>query len=316
MLTEAQLQEYNDKGFLAIPEFASPDELSSLQKSGLGLLDTFDPQSISVFSTKNQTKKTDQYFLDSANNVSFFFEEGAINDDGKLLCPKNLSINKIGHAMHDLVPEFRSWTRKNPKITALLRSLGYRRPLPVQSMFIFKQPGIGGEVVPHQDSSFLATEPLNTVMGLWLALEDATVDNGCLWALAGSHKHGIYRKFIRNPEDTSVSFSGELPPEILEESKNNNATTTTTTDTTIADGVNSKFEPIEVKAGTLVLLHGANVHKSYENTSGKSRHAFTIHVVEGADGVMYSKTNWLQRKENFPFEPIYDTPTPTNDIMV
>jgi len=304
MLTEAQLQEYSDKGFLVIPDFASPDEISSLQKSGLGLLDTFDPQSISVFSTKNQTKKTDQYFLDSANNVSFFFEEGAFDDDGNLLRPKNLSINKIGHAMHDLVPEFRSWTRNNPQIASLLRSLGYHRPLPVQSMFIFKQPGIGGEVVPHQDSSFLATEPSNTVMGLWLALEDATLENGCLWALPGSHKHGIYRKFIRNREDNSVSFSGELPPEVLEESMNN-ATTNTRND--IADGGGSKYEPIEVKAGTLVLLHGANLHKSFENTSGKSRHAFTMHVVEGAKGVEYSKTNWLQRKEDFPFEPIYDT---------
>jgi len=42
-------------------------------------------------------------------------------------------------------------------------------------------------VVPHQDGSFLYTEPLK-VMGLWLALEDATVDNGCLSFIPGSHK--------------------------------------------------------------------------------------------------------------------------------
>ncbi|KAG7670139.1 putative Phytanoyl-CoA dioxygenase [Nannochloris sp. 'desiccata'] len=300
MLTEAQLQEYNDKGFLAIPDFASTDEISSLQKAGLDLLDTFDPKSISIFSTKDQTKetyRTDQYFVDSANNVSFFFEEGAFDDDGNLLRPKNLSINKIGHAMHDLVPEFRSWTRNNPKIASLLRPLGYRRPLPVQSMFIFKQPGIGGEVLPHQDSSFLATEPLNTVIGLWLALEDATVENGCLWALPGSHTHGIHKKFIRNPEDNSIAFSGELPPEVLEANG-------TDANTTVGG---SKFEPIEVKAGTLVLLHGANLHKSFENKSDKSRHALAVHVVEGAEGVEYSKANWLQRKEEFPFEPLYDT---------
>ncbi|KAG7669490.1 hypothetical protein Ndes2526B_g05825 [Nannochloris sp. 'desiccata'] len=293
MLNKAQLQEYIDKGFLAIPDFASSAEISSLQKSGRDLLENFDPQSISIFSTKNQTKKTDQHFLDSANNVSFFFEEGAFDKDGNLLRPKNLSINKIGHAMHDLVPEFRSWTRNNPKIASLLRSLGYRRPLPVQSMYICKQPCVGGEVVPHQDSSFLATEPSNTVMGLWLALEDATLENGCLWSLPGSHKHGIYRKFIRNLQDNTVSFSGELPAEVLEEEDYH-------------DSSDSKYEPVEVKAGTLVLLHGANLHKSKENKSGKSRHAFTVHVVEGAKGVEYSKTNWLQRKEDFPFEPLYD----------
>lgn len=53
-----------------------------------------------------------------------------------------------------------------------------------------QQPGIGGEVVPHQDNSFLYTEP-PTCTGLWLALEDATVTNGCLWAIPGSHKSNI-----------------------------------------------------------------------------------------------------------------------------
>lgn len=53
-----------------------------------------------------------------------------------------------------------------------------------------QQPGIGGEVVPHQDNSFLYTEP-PTCTGLWWALEDATIANGCLWAIPGSHKSNI-----------------------------------------------------------------------------------------------------------------------------
>lgn len=43
-------------------------------------------------------------------------------------------------------------------------------------------------VTPHQDASFLNTEPLGRVMGMWIALEDATVNNGCLWFIPGSHK--------------------------------------------------------------------------------------------------------------------------------
>lgn len=54
-------------------------------------------------------------------------------------------------------------------------------------VFYLQQPGIGGEVVPHQDNSFLFTEP-PTCTGLWLALEDATTINGCLWAIPGSQK--------------------------------------------------------------------------------------------------------------------------------
>lgn len=59
-----------------------------------------------------------------------------------------------------------------------------------------QQPKIGGEVRPHQDSTFLATDP-PSVIGLWWALEDATKQNGCLWALPGSHKDGVARRFLR-----------------------------------------------------------------------------------------------------------------------
>lgn len=86
-------------------------------------------------------------------------------------------------ALHDLDPVFRRFSRSE-RVANVLRSLGYKRPLPMQSMYIFKQPSIGGEVVPHQDSSFIHTEPLSCV-GLWWALEDATRDNGCLWAQPG-----------------------------------------------------------------------------------------------------------------------------------
>lgn len=281
MLTEEQVAEFREQGFLAIPGFSSPEEVETLLSCGTLLIKNMDVDTVSIFSTRNQTTKTDEYFLESANNVSFFFEEGAFDVDGNLVKEKELAINKIGHAMHDIVPAFRTWTRENPKIKEVLRDLGYRRPLPVQSMYICKQPGIGGEVVPHQDSSFLATEPAS-VIGFWLALEDATVENGCLWGLPGSHiSHGVYRRFVRNAN--SVQLVGNMP----------------TFDP-------SDFKPIQVKAGTLVLLHGANVHYSKENTSHKSRHAFSVHIVEGASGYHWQDDNWLQRKPNFPFVPLYD----------
>jgi len=58
-------------------------------------------------------------------------------------------------------------------------SIGISSPKLLQSMYIFKQPQIGGEVVCHQDSTFLYTKPESAV-GFWVALEDATIENGCL----------------------------------------------------------------------------------------------------------------------------------------
>ena len=48
-------------------------------------------------------------------------------------------------------------------------------------------PGGPAAVSPHQDASFLYTEPLGRVLGVWIALEDATLENGCLWFIPGSH---------------------------------------------------------------------------------------------------------------------------------
>ena len=46
---------------------------------------------------QTQAKTSDDYFNESANNISFFFEENAFDEDGKLRQPKSVSINKMGH---------------------------------------------------------------------------------------------------------------------------------------------------------------------------------------------------------------------------
>ena len=65
-------------------------------------------------------------------------------------------------------------------------------------MYIFKQPSIGGEVTCHQDSTFLYTDPMSCV-GFWFALEDATLENGCLWAEPGGHRGPLRKLFRRAP---------------------------------------------------------------------------------------------------------------------
>ena len=62
---------------------------------------------------------------------------------------------------------------------------------------------------------------------------------------------------------------------------------------------NTPFEntdtALEVKKGTLVLLHGRLAHYSSENKSDKSRHAYTLHIIDGK--AKYPKENWLQRPD-------------------
>jgi len=267
-LTADQLTFFNSNGYLVVESFASSDEIESMRKRMDQLLQDFDCSSSSVFSTKNQQRVTDDYFYESAEKISFFFEEKAFDDEGKLKQPKELSINKVGHALHELDPVFRKFSCSE-RVSSLLLSLGYKRPVIIQSMYIFKQPGIGGEVVPHQDNSFLYTEP-TTCTGLWVALEDATAINGCLWAIPASHKNGLVRRFIRGEQ--GVSFDRPSP------SYNQ-----------------SDFVPIEVKAGSLVLIHGDLIHQSFENQSPNSRHAYSVHAVD-TGGCKWAPDNWIRRK--------------------
>lgn len=102
---------------------------------------------------------------------------------------------QVGHALHVLHPTFKKFTF-NERVREVAASLGFRKPAIPQSMYIFKNPGIGGEVKSHQDASYMYTEP-NSLIGYWIPLEDATLENGCLWFAKGSHKNGLKRRWVR-----------------------------------------------------------------------------------------------------------------------
>jgi phytanoyl-CoA hydroxylase len=91
-------------GFAVVEDFASREEVERLKSQADALVEKFDPQSISVFSTRNQNLTRDDYFLSSASDISFFFEEKAFDADGKLQHPKATSINKIGHGTRYAFP--------------------------------------------------------------------------------------------------------------------------------------------------------------------------------------------------------------------
>jgi len=158
-------------------------------------------------------------------------------------------------------------------------------------MYIFKQPSIGGEVKPHQDGTYLYTEP-QSVIGFWWALEDCTLENGCLYGVPGSHKTvPIQQRFMR----TALAMDEEDSSEgaLLETQPKGEPTFD------ISKGV-----PIHTKKGDLVLLHSSFVHYSHANTSPLSRHAYAMHVVESFN-THYPASNWLQYPKGKTFTQVY-----------
>lgn len=134
MLTQEQRAQYDRDGFIVIPNFKSPDEIAALRRRAEDIVEAFDPsESRAIFTTRDQERASDAWFLGSDNTVRCFFEEEAFDEHGQLRQAKALSINKIGHAMHDLDPTFARFTR-DPKLAAVARDLGLENPQVWQSM--------------------------------------------------------------------------------------------------------------------------------------------------------------------------------------
>jgi phytanoyl-CoA hydroxylase len=264
-------EQFEAQGYLILEDFASPEECKALMQRGKKLAEQFDYRGhASIFQTEEQTRVSDDYFLNSGGNISFFFEKDAFQENGELRQDIFRSLNKIGHALHDLDPVFMKFSR-NPKLAALAEKLGMKDALLIQSMLIFKHAKIGGVVDIHQDSSFLYTEP-ESCIGFWFALEDATIENGCMWAKPGGHKRGLHSWFKRKADGNGTEM------QILD------------TEPFSTEGM----VPLEVKQGTCIVLHGLLPHFSQPNTSGKSRQAYAIHTINRE--AYYPEANWLRRK--------------------
>ena len=270
MLTREQIKQYQEQGFVVLNEIIEPSMLSQLKASAANIVEQWrDDHASHTFTTKHNNRSGDDHFLDSAEQIQCFFEEEAFDAEGKLVQERELCINKIGHALHELDPVFEQFSHL-PLLGEIAADVGLQQPQIRQSMYIFKQPRIGGVVNWHQDATFFYTSP-QSVVTFWFAIEDATLENGCLWVECGGHRGPLRERFNLDGRTTSMVKLDDTPWPTEQTSQS-----------------------VEVKAGSLVVFQGRLPHYSAPNRSSKSRQAYTLHVTDGSSE--YAKENWLHPK--------------------
>ena len=109
------------------------------------------------------------------------------------------------------------------------------------------------------------------MVGFWLAIDDASLANGCLLALPGAHRGPLRQRFARHGMTMTMQRLDATP------------------------WPDTAAMPLEVPRGSLVVLHGLLPHGSAANRSSQPRHAYSLHLVDGA--AAYAEDNWLQRPD-------------------
>ncbi|MEE2725640.1 MAG: phytanoyl-CoA dioxygenase family protein [Candidatus Latescibacterota bacterium] len=140
---------------------------------------------------------------------------------------------------------------------------------------LFKPPH--GQAKPlHQDQSYFCVEPENDLTTAWIALDDATLDNGCMRYVPGSHLHGVF----------PVDADPERPVHHIPR----------TGKVTLQPAVDCP-----VSAGSVIFHHGCTLHSSAENRSSTWRRALIFHYASSA---ARSQKESLNREISLPIDPI------------
>ena len=119
---------------------------------------------------------------------------------------------------------------------------------------------------------------------LHLALEDADLENGCLWFIPGTHTRPVTRYMVRNTQKPGPPTVFTAPPDEFND---------------------ADFVSTPVKKGSAILIHGQVVHKSEKNLSDRSREIFTFHIAESTGNTVWSKDNWIQPTDEYKFPKLF-----------
>jgi ectoine hydroxylase-related dioxygenase (phytanoyl-CoA dioxygenase family) len=159
------------------------------------------------------------------------------------------------HMPHKISPLMRE-TMAHPRLVPILRALISPNVKAMQTMLFVKRSGKPGQAW-HQDEHYIPTRD-RSLCGAWIALDDATIENGCMWMHPGSHKRGVLYPIEPHGDDR---FDGA--EEVHSHPYDREGGT-----------------PIELKAGGVAFFNGYVLHRSLPNRAKSGfRRALVTHYM-------------------------------------
>ncbi len=237
-VTDTQVREYREHGFVVVEKLIGPEDCRRLIEHARDVVEGRVETRGEVWIEEAAVA---QGLVSEANRFEYLF--------------------KIGHQMHHTPGPFQEYATL-PRLVDILKKLIGPDIKCVQSMFIDKPPGTGTGQPYHQDAWYLKTEP-DTLMALWLALEDADAGNGGLAVIPGSHTDPIHP--VVEPSDPMQAKIFRIT----------------------AVGADKRSEvAVPLKAGSGVFFTGHVLHRSANNGSHRHRRAYVLHYAD-------ARSRWL-----------------------
>jgi hypothetical protein len=220
-LETAHLAQFQEEGYLAFSGVLSPAEVQAardaLTELALGLIEQArqgkaqvrpaGPKAVHNYSGARIQQPDSPFFVQFEPGVDPLALDAA---------EAELKIRKL-HGYHQAHPFFEALVR-HPRVKGVIEALLGQDAILFGEMALSKPPFIGSEKPWHQDNAYFAYAPLELVATAWIALDDATAENGCMYTIPGGHRagafkhvHGIDCQIAAGRLDLSQSVPVELP---------------------------------------------------------------------------------------------------------
>lgn len=257
----AMIERYREDGYLAFEKVLTPDEVRQASEGINALVHKYafnEKLTEHVYKGSGQKMKNGRGMLFKSRTSDFHFQvEGDYEARPDRLDELADNIRKF--QSYDLeLPIYDYISHKHPKLRALLGAVLGEDYLPYSSMALCKPAGIGAEKPWHQDLAYFAVNRFDGVAGVWIALDRATVENGCMHVIPGGHRTGP-RPHYWSKVDCEI----------------------TTEEVNPADAV-----AIELPPGGLMIFDGLLPHETPANKSNLRRRALQFHYRSAATQVV------------------------------